>query len=488
MNKLLCEKHQPGSNAFSLPPVDIPVKEFKDSIPAVFLRQDELVLPELSEAEAVRHFTELSHRAYGVDNGFYPLGSCTMKYNPKINEWAARLPGFTSVHPYQPESTVQGCLQVMFEAEKMFCEIGGMDRFSLQPSAGAHGEMTGVMIMKAYHNERQDYKRTKMLIPDSAHGTNPATAHVVGYEVVELKSNVRGLLDLNDLKAKMDDETAGLMLTNPNTLGLFEEEIQEIAAIVHEKGGLLYYDGANLNAVMGIARPGDMGFDIVHFNLHKTFSTPHGGGGPGAGPVGVKDFLADYLPVPLVQEHNGKFSLDYDRPKSIGKVRSFFGSFGVIVKAYAYILSLGADGITEACEQAVLNANYIRKGLSGDYYMPFDRLCKHEFVASARSQAEENHVTALDIAKRLMDYGYHPPTIYFPLIVREAFMVEPTETESRERLDDFIASMKKIAQECREDPERVRNAPQTTVIKRVDEVQAARNPILHWQRVTEEFK
>lgn len=480
MNKLLCEKHQPGSNAFSLPPCDVPDAMLSESIPSAFLRQEELSLPELSEVEAVRHYTELSHRAYGVDDGFYPLGSCTMKYNPKVNEWAARLPGFASVHPYQPESTVQGCLQLMSEAEKMFCEIGGMDRFTLQPSAGAHGEMTGVMMIRAYHNDRKDFKRTKMLIPDSAHGTNPATAHMVGYQVVELKSNDRGLLDLEDLKAKMNDEVAGLMLTNPNTLGLFEEDIQQIAAVVHEDGGLLYYDGANLNAVMGVARPGDMGFDIVHFNLHKTFSTPHGGGGPGAGPVGVKDYLTDYLPIPLIQEQDGRFSLDYNRPKSIGKVRSFYGSFGVIVKAYAYIKALGSNGILDACEQAVLNANYVRKGLCKDYFVPFDRLCKHEFVASARNQMAEQHIATLDIAKRLMDYGYHPPTIYFPLIVHEAFMVEPTETESKERLDEFILSMQEIAQECREEPDLIKSAPHTTVIKRVDEVLAARKPIVHW--------
>lgn len=481
MPKLLIEKNVLGSNSFSLPPCDVPFVELGESIGEEYLRQDDIHLPELSEVEAVRHFTELSHLAYGVDDGFYPLGSCTMKYNPKINEWAARLPGFSSVHPYQPVDTVQGCLELMYEAEKMFSEIGGMDRFSLQPSAGAHGEMTGVMIIKAYHQHRGDDKRTKILIPDSAHGTNPATAHVVGYDVVEVKSNARGLVDLEDLKSKMNEEIAGLMLTNPNTLGLFEEDIQSIAAIVHEGGGLLYYDGANLNAIMGVARPGDMGFDIVHYNLHKTFATPHGGGGPGSGPVGVKGFLEAFLPSPLVEKQDGRYYLDYNRPQSIGRVRSFAGSFGVIVKAYAYILALGGQGIREACEQAVLSANYTRVKLRDDYFIPFDRLCKHEFVATARWQLDSNHVTTLDIAKRLMDYGYHPPTVYFPLIVREALMIEPTETEDRQRLDSFVEVMHQIARESSEEPDTVKNAPHTTRVKRIDEVQAARNPIVKWR-------
>ncbi len=480
MPKLLNEKNVPGSNAFALPPCDIDLSPLGNSIPAEYLRQNALFIPELSEVEAVRHYTELSHRAYGVDDGFYPLGSCTMKYNPKINEWAARLPGFAHVHPYQPAGTVQGCLQLMSETEKMLREIAGMDRFTLQPAAGAHGEMTGAMIIKAYHTHHQDHKRTKMLIPDSAHGTNPATTNVVGYKAVELKSNADGMIDLDDLRAKMDDEVAGLMLTNPNTLGLFEKDIEEIANIVHEGGGLLYYDGANLNAIMGVARPGDMGFDIVHVNLHKTFATPHGGGGPGAGPVGVKAFLADYLPMPLIKKEGEDYSLDFDRPLSIGRVRSFYGNFGVIVKAYAYIRALGKEGIRDACEQAVLNANYLRTKLREDYHIPFDCLCKHEFVATSRRQMEESHISTLDIAKRLMDYGYHPPTVYFPLIVKEALMIEPTETESKERLDDFIAAMQSIARESRETPDVVLSAPHSTVIKRIDEVQAARNPIVKW--------
>lgn len=482
MGKLIFEQSITDSNSFSLPPADIPETDISSVIPESFLRHDLLPLPELSEVETVRHFTSLSHKAYGVDDGMYPLGSCTMKYNPKINEWAARLLGFASIHPYQPEETVQGALQLLYECEKMFCKIGGMARFSLQPAAGAHGELTGVMIIKAYHQQRQDLKRTKILIPDSAHGTNPATCNVMGYEVVELKSDSKGLVDLEDLKSKMNDEIAGLMLTNPNTLGLFEENIREIAEIVHQGGGLLYYDGANLNAIMGKARPGDMGFDLVHYNLHKTFSTPHGGGGPGAGAVGVKEFLIDYLPVPLVDKDSaGQYYLDYNIPYSIGKVRSFYGNFGVIVKAYAYILALGSKGIIDACEQAVLNANYIRYYLRDFYHIPFDRLCKHEFVLTALKQLENNQITALDIAKRLIDYGYHPPTAYFPLIVREALMIEPTETESRQRLDEFIAAMKKIAEEAESNPEVVKSAPHKGAIKRADEVGAARKPVVRWK-------
>lgn len=481
MSKLLFERSSKGSNSFSLPPADIPGVDINQAIPEGFLRDELPVLPELSEVETVRHFTALSHQAYGVDDGMYPLGSCTMKYNPKINEWAAGLSGFTSLHPYQPEETVQGALALLYDCEKMFCEIGGMTRFTLQPAAGAHGELTGVMIIKAYHQNRQDLKRTKILVPDSAHGTNPATCNVMGYEVIELKSDDRGLIDVEDLKAKMNDEIAGLMLTNPNTLGLFEESIGEIADIVHGGGGLLYYDGANLNAIMGKARPGDMGFDLVHYNLHKTFATPHGGGGPGAGAVGVKDFLVDYLPVPLVEKDSeGQYYLDYNVLHTIGKVRSFYGNFGVIVKAYTYISALGGQGIKDACEQAVLNANYLRHHLRDDYEVPFDRVCKHEFVLTAQKQMESSHISALDIAKRLIDFGYHPPTIYFPLIVREAMMIEPTETESRQNLDEFIAAMKKIAGEAKSDPETVKHAPYRTGIKRVDEVGAARKPVVRW--------
>lgn len=480
MPKLIFEKHVNNSNPFTLPTCDIPLPELSETIPAQFLRNESIALPELSEVETVRHFTELSTRAYGVDSGFYPLGSCTMKYNPKINEWAARLPGFAGLHPYQSEDTVQGALQLYYEMQEMLAEIVGMDAFSLQPAAGAHGEMTGIMMIKAYHQYRKDYKRTKIMVPDSAHGTNPATANVIGYEVIEIKSNERGLVDLEDLRTKMNDEVAGLMLTNPNTLGLFEEDIQEIAAIVHDGGGLLYYDGANLNGILGVARPGDMGFDVVHVNLHKTFSTPHGGGGPGSGPVGVKSTLIDFLPKPVVVKKGDTYGFNYNLPLSIGKVKNFYGNFGVIIKAYTYIKSLGAEGLKEAGQHAVLNANYLRHQLRDDFNIPIDRLCKHEFVLNSKKQSDYG-VTTLDIAKRLIDYGYHPPTIYFPLIINEAMMIEPTETESKERLDEFVDVMKAIARESAQETEKVLNAPQNAVIKRGDEVTAARKPIVKWE-------
>lgn len=481
MSQLIFEKHTQDSNSFTLPPCDVPEVKMEDSIPGQFLRSAVTALPEVSEVEAVRHFTELSTRAFGVDSGLYPLGSCTMKYNPKINEWAARLPGFAGLHPYQPENTVQGALELYYETGSMLAEITGMDGFTLQPAAGAHGEMTGVMIIKAYHQNRGDLKRTKMMVPDSAHGTNPATANVVGFDVIEIKSNEQGLVDLEDLKAKMSDEVAGLMLTNPNTLGLFEEGIKEIASVVHEGGGLLYYDGANLNGIMGVARPGDMGFDVVHVNLHKTFSTPHGGGGPGSGPVGVKARLLDFLPVPVAVKKEEGFGFDYNRPLSIGKVKNFYGNFGVIVKAYVYMKALGAEGIKDACQNAVLNANYLRRKLEGAYNIPLNRLCKHEFIANCKLQADQSGVSTLDIAKRLIDYGYHPPTIYFPLIVSEAIMIEPTETESKERLDGFVEAMQSIARESIEDPEKVLRAPHNAPIRRVDEVTAARKPVVKWE-------
>lgn len=480
MPKLIFEKHVNDSNSFTLPSCDIPMPEISQTISAQFLRNEDIDLPEVSEVETVRHFTELSTRAYGVDSGFYPLGSCTMKYNPKINEWAARLPGFAALHPYQSEETVQGALQLYYEMQEMLCEINGMDAFSLQPAAGAHGELTGIMMIKAYHQQRQDFNRTKIMVPDSAHGTNPATANVIGYDVIEIKSNERGLVDLEDLRAKMNDEVAGLMLTNPNTLGLFEEEIQEIAAIVHDGGGLLYYDGANLNGILGIARPGDMGFDVVHVNLHKTFGTPHGGGGPGSGPVGVKSKLIDFLPKPVVVKNGEVYSFNYDLPLSIGKVKNYYGNFGVIVKAYTYIKSLGEQGIKEACQHAVLNANYLRHQLRDSFNIPIDGLCKHEFVLNSKKQSTYG-VTTLDIAKRLIDYGYHPPTIYFPLIISEAMMIEPTETECKERLDEFVEVMNAIALESAQDTDKVLNAPQNAIIKRVDEVTAARKPIVKWE-------
>jgi glycine dehydrogenase subunit 2 len=478
MSKLLFERNIPGSNRFQLPPLDVP--EQPVAIPEELLRGELPPLPDLPENEAIRHFTELSQRAYGVDSGFYPLGSCTMKYNPKVNEWAVRLPGLAHLHPAQPPETVQGALQLMHDLERALCTITGMDRFTLQPAAGAQGELTGALLIKAYHQQRGDSKRTKMLVPDSAHGTNPATANVAGFDVVEIKSNQRGLVDIASLQAAMNDQVAGIMLTNPNTLGLFEEDIEEIARIVHDGGGLLYYDGANLNGMLGVARPGDMGFDIVHLNLHKTFGTPHGGGGPGSGAVGVKAFLADYLPVPLVSRGEQGYYLDFDVPFSIGQMLAFYGNFGVLVKAYTYILSLGKDGLREAGENAVLNANYLRQQLRDSYQIPFDRLCKHEFVATPSKLKAERGVSTLQIAKRLLDYGYHPPTVYFPLIVSEALMIEPTETESKQRLDDFAETMRLIAQEAMEQPELLEQAPHQTVVRRVDEVTAARKPVLRY--------
>lgn len=478
MGSLIFEKSIPGSNSFTVPKDDLGVDI---NIPADLARNDAPILPDISEIELVRHYTNLSHQTYCVDMGLYPLGSCTMKYNPKIDEWAARLPGFAALHPYQPEDTVQGALQMIYDLDKILCEICGMDSFSLQPAAGAHGEMAGIMMIKAYHQKRQDFKRTKMMIPDSAHGTNPATANVVGYDTVEIKSNARGLVDLEDLKAKMNDEIAGLMLTNPNTLGLFEEDIIGIAQVVHDGGGLLYYDGANLNPIMGICRPGDMGFDVVHLNLHKTFATPHGGGGPGSGPVGVKAHLAEFLPIPVVEKSDEKYAFNYDLPNSIGKVKNFYGNFGVYIKAYTYLKAIGREGVIDAAEQAVLNANYLRHHLRDTYHIPFDRLCKHEFVANSKHQMDLSGVSTMDIAKRLIDYGYHPPTVYFPLIVKEAMMIEPTETESKQRLDDFITTMETIAREAAENPQLVLDAPHNTLVKRLDEVSAARNPVVKWE-------
>ncbi|WP_276495653.1 aminomethyl-transferring glycine dehydrogenase subunit GcvPB [Acetobacterium wieringae] len=478
---LIFEKSVPGRKADILPMCDVPELSIDSMIPEAFLRAEEVALPEVSEIDTIRHFTALSQMNHGVDSGFYPLGSCTMKYNPKVNEAVAQYCGFTGVHPYQPEQTVQGCLEVLYQTDRMLAEITGMERVSLQPAAGAHGEMAGLMIIKAYHQHRGDTKRQKIVVPDSSHGTNPASAAVVGFDVIEVKSNPAGGVDLEALQAVMSDEIAGLMLTNPSTLGLFEENIVEIAKIVHQTGGLLYYDGANMNAIMGKTRPGDMGFDVVHLNLHKTFSTPHGGGGPGSGPVGVKKELVPFLPGPVVESGTNGYYLDGDRPLSIGRVKSFYGNFLVVVKAFSYIRSLGAKGLREASEMAVLNANYIRAGLCEDYELPFGKTCMHEVVFSAQKQAKAG-VSALDIAKRLIDFGYHPPTIYFPLIVKEALMIEPTETESKETLDAFIAAMKQIAREAKENPEVVKSAPHDTIVGRLDEVKAVRKPVLKFSQ------
>lgn len=478
---LIFEISKAGRKAYSLPECDVPAKTVQEVLDSSFLRAEAPELPEVSELDAVRHFTQLSQRNHGVDSGFYPLGSCTMKYNPKVNEAVARFDGFAKVHPYQSEKTVQGAMQVIYELGGMLSEITGMDQFTLQPAAGAHGELTGLMIMKSYHRNRGDEKRNKIVVPDSAHGTNPASAAVAGFDVVEVKSNEKGLVDLEALKAVMSDEVAGFMLTNPNTLGLFDENILEISRIVHEAGGLMYYDGANTNAIMGITRPGDMGFDVVHINLHKTFSTPHGGGGPGAGPVGVKKHLAEFLPVPVIVKKENEYSFDYDRPLSIGKVKSFYGNFGVCVRAYAYIRSLGPDGLRAVSENAVLNANYIASKLKDKYYLPVDRECMHECVFSGDWQ-KKNGISTLDVAKRLLDFGYHPPTIYFPLIVSEAMMIEPTECETKETLDEFITVMRQIADEAENNPELVHSAPHTTIVSRLDEAAAARKPILRYSK------
>jgi len=476
---LIFEMSQPGRVAYSLPDSDVPKV---DAIPHEYLREKPAELPEVSELDLMRHYTELSRRNHGVDNGFYPLGSCTMKYNPKVNEDVARLPGFAHIHPYQAEETVQGALELLYELQGYLAEITGMDEVTLQSAAGAQGEWTGLMMIRAYHESRGENGRNKVIVPDSAHGTNPASATVAGFKTITIPSNERGLVDVEELKKVLGPDTAALMLTNPNTLGLFEEEIQTIADLVHEAGGLLYYDGANANAILGIARPGDMGFDVVHLNLHKTFTTPHGGGGPGAGPVGVKKELAPFLPAPVVKKNeDGTFSLDDDRPQSIGRVKGFYGNFGILVRAYTYIRTMGPDGLRQVSEYAVLNANYMMRRLEPYFELPHKQHCKHEFVLSGKRQKKLG-VRTLDIAKRLLDFGFHPPTIYFPLIVEECLMIEPTETESKETLDQFIDVMIQIAKEAEENPELVQEAPHNTVIKRLDEVTAARKPILRWKK------
>ncbi len=478
---LIFEKSSPGRKACSLPELDVPAEKIEELIPGDLIRKD-LNLPELSEVDVVRHYTALSRMNFGVDSGFYPLGSCTMKYNPKVNEEIAKFSGFTDIHPYQPEKEVQGIFELLYNFEKYLCAIFGFDAFTFQPAAGAHGELTSLMMIKAYHEDKGNRKKKRIIIPDSSHGTNPASVSMCGYEAVVVKSNGRGNIDIDALKKAAGDDTAGLMLTNPNTLGLFDEHILEIADIVHKAGGLLYYDGANANATLGICRPADLGFDVAHFNLHKTFSTPHGGGGPGSGPVGVNKKLEPFLPVPRVVKKGTGYGLrGTGYPKSIGKVHSFHGNINVIVKAYAYVRGLGAEGLRDVAENAVLNANYVMNRLKEHYYLPYDRTCQHEFVISAKWQKEKFGIRALDIAKRLIDYGFHPPTIYFPLIVEEALMIEPTETESKETLDAFCDAMIKIAKECETDPELVKNAPHTTPVRRLDEAKAARELNLRYQ-------
>ena len=477
--KLIFDKSVPHRRGFK--PVSSGVDVRAEMKPEL-LRQTAAALPELSELEVVRHFTELSRRNFGVDSGFYPLGSCTMKYNPKVTERVGRYPGFAYLHPLLPqlpggEMMVQGALSVLHEMDLILREICGMRAFTMQPLAGAHGELTGVMLIAAYHKDRGNTKTT-ILIPDSAHGTNPASAAIAGYKVEVIPSDDRGVMDIDKLAEAVDDRTAGVMLTCPNTLGLFNSKVKQIADIIHDVDGLMYYDGANLNALLGQARPGDFGFDIVHVNLHKTFAAPHGGGGPGAGPVGVLEKLIPYLPTSVVCEHeDGSYYLDYDRPKSIGYVAPFYGNFAVILRAYAYILMLGSEGLVRVSENAVLNANYLLSKLKSAYHLPYDRICKHEFVLSASKQAEKG-VRAMDIAKALIDRRIHPPTVYFPLTVEEAMMIEPTETESKETLDAFVDAMLEIATLTESDPEEIISCPRTTPVGRLDEVRAARRPDL----------
>lgn len=470
--KLVFELGAKGRQMSYLPGCDVPMAALPED---ASLREDMPKLPELTEVELIRHYTRLSKQAFGVNSGFYPLGSCTMKYNPRINEAAAGDPNFANVHPLQPADTVLGCREVIDTAEKLLCEITGMDAMSFQPAAGAHGEFTGLLLMKKYHEARGDAKRTKIIVPDSAHGTNPASAAMVGYSVINIPSAANGCVDMDALRAACSDEVAGLMLTNPNTLGLFDTNILEITEIIHACGGLCYYDGANLNAIMGKVRPGDMGFDVVHLNLHKTFSTPHGGGGPGCGPVGCKDILSPYLPASLLGEER--------KPDSIGQVRSYYGNFGILVRALTYILTLGSDGLQEASETAVLNANYLMHAVKKYFPVAYDHVCMHEFVLTLEKTKRESGVSALDVAKDLIDYGMHPPTMYFPLIVHEALMLEPTETESREALDEAAEAFRAIREMIDTDPERLHQAPVTTPIGRPDEVGAARNPILRYKPV-----
>lgn len=478
---LIFERSKKGRVSANLPEIDVPVQDIEADIGTAYIRKEPADLPEVSELELIRHYTGLSNRNFGIDSGFYPLGSCTMKYNPKINEDVARLDGFSHIHPYQAPETVQGALGIMYDLQESLKEITGMDEVSLQSAAGAHGEWTALMMIRAFHEANGDSHRTKVIIPDSAHGTNPASATVAGFDSVTVKTNEHGLVDLEHLKSVVGEDTAALMLTNPNTLGLFETEIMQMANIVHEAGGKLYYDGANLNAIMGYVRPGDMGFDAVHLNLHKTFTGPHGGGGPGSGPIGVSEELAAFLPKPLIVKKEESYGFDYDRPQSIGRVKPYYGNFGINLRAYTYIRSMGPDGLKEVSEYAVLNANYMMRRLEETYELPYKQHCKHEFVISGRKQKLLG-VRTLDIAKRLLDYNYHPPTIYFPLNVEEAFMIEPTETESKETLDGFIDAMLEIAEESKTDPEVVQNAPHQTIVGRMDETLAARKPVLKYEK------
>ena len=472
--KLIYEKSRPGRRGLGVPRPDLPVP----AVPPELARTKPPRLPELAEPEVLRHFTELSTRNFGIDTGFYPLGSCTMKYNPRVNERFAGLPGFRDLHPLVDDDAAQGALELEWELEQILREVTGLDAVSLQPAAGSQGELTGLLLMRAHFDALgEGDRRTNIVIPDTAHGTNPASVTMAGYHVTPVKTDPRGNIDLADLGAKVDETTAGLMLTNPSTLGLFDENIEQIRDVFHSAGALMYYDGANLNAVCGISRPGDMGFDIVHINLHKTFSQPHGGGGPGGGPIAVRESLAEFLPKPVVVRDGDRFRLDYDRPRSIGKVRGFSGPFGVFVRSYAFMRAWG-PGLREMSEIAVLNANYLLARLKGAYDLPFDRLCMHEFVLGAKTLKSEHGITALDVAKRLMDFGFHPPTVYFPLVVPEALMIEPTETEAKETLDAFAEAMLEIVREAAEAPDEIRSAPHGRPVKRLDEARAAKELVV----------
>ncbi len=474
------EAGAPGRRGYEPPPCDVPEKPLSELLPEQYVRQEPAPLPEMSELDVVRHFVRLSRRNHAIDVGFYPLGSCTMKYNPKVNDKAAALPGFRRIHPYQSADTVQGALELMYHLERFLCEIAGLDEASLQPAAGAQGELLGLLLIRAYHADRGEAYRDEIICPDAAHGTNPASAAMCGYKLVQIPTDARGGMDIEALRKAINPKTAGLMLTNPNTLGLFDENIVEIAEMVHAAGGLLYYDGANANAIVGRSRPGDMGFDIVHFNLHKTFSTPHGGGGPGAGPVVVRKDLARFLPAPRIVADGETFRFDWGDLDTVGRLHAFYGNFGVLVRAYTYIRRLGPEGLQRVSEHAVLHANYLMRKLQPYYDLPYDRHCKHEFVLSGRRQ-KKHGVRTLDIAKRLLDYGVHAPTIYFPMIVEEALMIEPTETEPKEVLDQFIDIMIQIAREAEENPEVVKNAPHRMVVGRLDEARAARQLDLAWK-------
>ncbi len=476
---LLNELSSSGRRAFALPPLDVPEVPLGQMLPREMIRKGPAQLPELSERDLVKHYLNLGHKNFSVETHFYPLGSCTMKYNPRVHEEIAALPGLTKIHPYMPHAAIQGILKLLYDLEQMFKEILGMDAVTLQPAAGAHGELTALLIAKAFH-EAKGRPRRKVVVPDSAHGTNPASAALCDFEVVEVCSDKKGRVSLSALAAAIDKDVAVFMMTNPNTLGLFEEEVLEIAALVHEKGGLMYLDGANLNALLGLYRPGEMGFDMAHINVHKTFATPHGSGGPGAGPVGVKAALKPYLPSPIILREGEQYRLDSAGTLSIGRVRSFFGNVGVLVRAYAYIRALGKEGLRRVAEGAILNANYLKKLLKGSYAIPVDEHCMHEFIASARKLKASTGIRALDIAKRLLDFGFHAPTVYFPLIVEEALMIEPTETESKETLEAFAEALAAIAREAKEDPERVKSAPHQMPAARLDEVQAARQPDVRW--------